>query len=64
MINLDNASKYSKSITADSKIMCYEIIYAMDIVSANVANTISISVSPNSDSKNVRYKIYFYIQFY
>ena len=64
MINLNNASKYSKSIAADSKIVCNEIIYAMGIVSTNVANTISISVSANSDSKNVRYKIDYYIQFY
>ena len=64
MINLDNASKYSKSIRADSKIVCNELIYAMDIVSTNVANTMSIGVSANSDSKNVRYKIDYYIQFY
>ena len=64
MINLDNASKYSKSIGADSKIVCNELIYAMDIVSTNVANTMSIGVSANSDSKNVRYKIDYYIQFY
>ena len=38
-------SKCLKSIVGDSKIVCDEIIYVMDVVSTNVVNTISINVT-------------------
>ena len=53
--------KYLKSIVDDKKIVGDEIIYVMDILSTNVANTISTNMSANSEGKNFRYKSVSYI---
>ena len=47
--------KYLKSVTDDTKIVCDETRYFMDIVSTNVTNTIPTNVSRNSDGKKVIY---------
>ena len=58
-IRIFENGKNLKIIAGDSSIVCDEIIYVMDIVSINVANTISknaaITVSINCHNKKVRY---------
>ena len=54
-------SKYLKSITDTSAIVCDENIFVIDIVSTKIANTIATDVPINSDDKKVRYKIDCYI---
>ena len=49
--------KYLRIIVHNSKIVCDEIIYVMDIISANVTS----AVSTNSDDKKVRYTLVCYI---
>ena len=52
--------KYLKSIASYSKIVCYEIIYTMDIVSTNVTNTIPTNVTSVVSTnfyKEVRYEM-------
>ena len=53
--------KYLKIIGDDSNIVCDEIIYVMDIVSAKMTNTIATNVtsitSINFHSKKIRCKI-------
>ena len=56
--------KYLKSIVDDSNIMCDVIMYVMDIVPKNVANTIATNVTSAVSTnfyKKVRYKMDFYI---
>ena len=50
------SGKYLIIIADDSKIVCDESIYVMDIVSTNVTSTASI----NSDGKRIRYIIVLY----
>ena len=59
-------SKYLKSIADTSVIECDEIIFAMNIVSTKMANTLATNVTKHCHSKNVRYKFdcYICIQFY
>ena len=58
-------SKYKKGIVDDSVIAYDEIVYVMDIVSAEMTNTIPTNVKntmlTNSDDKKVRHKINCYI---
>ena len=50
MTSVCENGKYLKSIVDDSKIMCGEIIYDLDISSTNVTNTIAPStISINHD---------------
>ena len=53
--------KYLKSTADDSKVVCDEIIYIMDIVSINMANTMAkyatSTVSINCHNKKVKYKM-------
>ena len=53
--------KYLKSIVDDSNIVCDEIIYVIDIVSTNMANTIAKNAAStplmNCHNKKVRYKM-------
>ena len=53
--------KYLKSNVDDSKIVYNEIIYAIDIVSTKMTNTIPKNMSINYHNKKVTYKIDFYI---
>ena len=55
--------RHLRSIADTSVIACYEIIYVMDIVSKNLANTISINVTSTAsiNYKEVRYKMGCYI---
>ena len=56
--------KYLKSIADDSKIVCDEIIYVVDIKSANVTNTIPTNVTGTVSSdfhKKIKYEIDCYI---
>ena len=53
--------KYLKSIVDNSRIVCDEIIYVMDIVSTKMTNTIATNVPTNSDGEIVRYKMDCYI---
>ena len=57
--------KYLKSVVDDSKTLCDEVIYVMDIVSTKMTDTIATNVastvSINCHSKKVRYKTDFYI---
>ena len=58
------SGKYLKSSVVDSKIVRDEIIYLMDIVSANVTSistNISITASINSDVKKVRLRYLLHI---
>ena len=51
--------KYSKSFVDNSKIKCDEFMYAMDIVSTNMTNTISTDMSTNFDGKKKRIVIFY-----
>ena len=54
-------SRYLKSITDTSVIVCDEIISVMDIVSTKITNKLPTNESINFDDKKVRYKIDCYI---
>ena len=60
-IGIGKNGKCLKSIVNDLKIVCYEIIYVMDIASTNVTSTIvknaASTVSINHSNKNVEYKM-------
>ena len=54
-------SNYLKRVIHDSKIVCNEIIYVMNVVSSNLSNTITTNLSTNSVAKKVIYKTDCYI---